>query len=146
MRKEPYFEWNEDTGMTTCIFEDNQGRIFVGTANCHPDDEDMKSRRTGEEIAFRRARIELMRTMRDEVKIELHALNQLYYSMNLSKQFNPKSYENRMLQRQIRMKTFDLDTIKEMLTTEKQSLKKLIQEKDDFYNQIRNHRNKAKII
>ena len=146
MRKEPYFEWNEDMGLTTCIFEDNKGRIFVGTATCHPDDEDMKSRRTGEEIAFRRARIELIKAMREEVKIELRVLNQLYYSMNQNTRFNSKSYENKMLQRQIRMKTFDLDTIKEMLTTEQQSLKKLIQEKDDFYKQVRNHRNKAKTI
>ena len=143
---EPIFEWVEELGQTTCVIEDKQGHIFVGTATCHDDDQDMKSRRTGEEIAYRRARIEQMKYIRDEVKTELKALNQLYFSMKHSSHFNPKSYENKMLQRQIRGKNFDLDTIKEMLTTERENLKTLIQEKDKFYNQIRTHRNKAKTI
>lgn len=146
MRKEPYFEWNAEDGQTYCIITDNTGKIFCGTATCHEDDKDMMSRRTGEEIAFRRARMEQMRYIRDNIKIELQALKQLYYSMNRSKHFNPKSYENKMLQRQIRMKTFDLDTIKEMLATERENLKELLQEKDKFYKQIRAHRNKAKNI
>lgn len=143
---EPIFEWVEELGQTTCVIEDKQGHIFVGTATCHDDDQDMKSRRTGEEIAYRRARIEQMKYIRDEVKTELKALNQLYFSMKHSSHFNPKSYENKMLQRQIRGKNFDLDTIKEMLTTERENLKTLIQEKDKFYNQIRAHRNKDKTI
>ena len=106
----------------------------------------MKSRRTGEEIAYRRARIEQMRHIRENVKLELQALNQLYYSMKHSMRFNPNSYENKMLQRQIRGKTFDLDTIKEMLATERENLKNMLQEKDKFYNQVRAHRSKAKTI
>lgn len=146
MHKEPVFEWNEELGQAYCIITDAQGHTFIGMATCHPDDTDMVSRRTGEEIAFRRARMEQMRSVRDNIKIELQALKQLYYSMNRSKNFDPKSYENKMLQRQIRLKTFDLDTIKELLTTERENLTELIQEKDKFYKQIRAHRNKAKII
>lgn len=144
--KEPYFEWVEEFGQTTCILEDNKHRIFIGTATCHPDDMDMVSRRTGEEIAFRRARIENMCAVRSDLQTELRALNQLYYSMNKSKKFNEKSYENKMLQRQIRAKQFDLDTIKEMLATERENLNTLIKEKDKFYQQVRAHRNKAKTI
>lgn len=146
MRKEPVFEWNEEIGQAYCVITDKKDRVFVGTATCHPDDADMKSRRTGEEIAFRRARIESMRAVRSDLQNELDALNQLYYSMKQSTRFNPKSYENIMLQRRIRATTFDLDTIKEMLATERENLRNLIQEKDKFYNQIRAHRNKVNSI
>lgn len=143
---EPIFEWIEDIGQTTCVIEDKQGHIFVGTATCHDDDTDMKSRRTGEEISYRRARIEQMCFIRNEINTELKALKQLYYSMKHSSKFNPKSYENIMLQRQIRGKEFDLDTIKEMLATERENLKNFLQEKDKFYNQVRAHRIKAKTL
>lgn len=66
--------------------------------------------------------------------------------MKQSTRFNPKSYENMMLQRRIRAINFDLDTIKEMLATERESLRDLIQEKDKFYCQVRAHRNKVKTI
>ena len=146
MWKEPYFDWVEELGQATCVITDAQGHVYIGTATCHPDDDDIKSRRTGEEIAFRRARMESLRAMRDSLKTEIATLNQLYYSMNQSSHFNENSYENKMLQRRIRMKTFDLDTIKEMLATEYENLTALIKEKDDFYNQVRKHRNKAKSI
>lgn len=146
MRKEPVFEWNEEIGQAYCVITDKKDRVFVGTATCHPDDADMKSRRTGEEIAFRRARIESMRAVRSDLQTKLDELNQLYYSMKQSTRFNPKSYENIMLQRRIRATTFDLDTIKEMLATERENLRNLIQEKDKFYNQIRAHRNKVNSI
>ena len=96
MRKEPHFEWDENLGQATCIIEDSQQRVFFGLATCHGDDMDMKSRRTGEEIAFRRARMDYLRQQRDDILLELKALKQLYYSMNQSKRFNPKSYENTM--------------------------------------------------
>lgn len=95
--KEPYFDWNEVTGSTMCAIEDQKGRVFIGTAMCHEDDKDMKSRRTGEEISYRRARIEQLRTLRSDLKLELKALKQLYYSMKHSSHFNSKSYENKML-------------------------------------------------
>ena len=144
--REPIFEWNEEIGQAYCVITDKKDRVFVGTATCHPDDADMKSRRTGEEIAFRRARIESMRAVRTDLQSELGALNQLYYSMKQSTRFNPKSYENIMLQRRIRAINFDLDTIKEMLTTERESLRDLIQETDKFSSQVRAHRNKVKTI
>lgn len=144
MCKEPYFEWNEADGQALCIIEDNQGRLFIGTATCHENDRDMMNRRTGEEIAYRRAKIENLKTIRADLKLQLKALNQLYYSMNTSKHFNSKSYENKMLQRQLRAKNFDLATIKEMLATEQENLRTFLTEKEEFYKKVRSHRNKAK--
>lgn len=97
MYKEPYFEWDEQNHQALCIIEDNKGRLFIGTATCHEDDIDMVSCRTGEEIAYRRAKIENLKTIKADLKLQISALNQLYYSMNTSKKFNSKSYENRML-------------------------------------------------
>ena len=139
MKNEPIFSWNEETGTASCILGSNE-KIYTGFAQCHQDDADMKGEKTGCEIAFRRAKIHALRGYRDELKIKLSALNQLFYTMNKSKHFNPKSYENKMLQRQIRMTNFDLDTAKEMIATEEQNLREYIQKKDEFYNHTRARR------
>ena len=136
MKHEPIFNWDEDAGVASCILSDGE-KVFTGFAQCHPDDKDMSSEKTGCEIAFRRARINALRGYRDELKIKLKALNQLFYSMNKSYRFNEKSYENKMLQRQIRMIDFDLTTTKEMIATEEQSLRQYLSKKDKFYTKTR---------
>lgn len=143
MKHEPIFSWDEETGIAYCLLTDYQSQFYSGMAQCHPDDIDMKSEKTGEEIAFKRAKISALRGYRDELKLKLKTLNELYYSINQSNKFNPKSYENKMLLRKIRMTTFDLATVKEMITVEQQSLKDLIQKKDKFYNKIRENRKKV---
>lgn len=136
MKHEPIFNWDEDAGVASCILSDGE-KVFTGFAQCHPDDRDMSSEKTGCEIAFRRARINALRGYRDELKIKLKALNQLFYSMNRSYRFNEKSYENRMLQRQIRMINFDLTTTKEIIATEEQNLRQYLSDKDKFYTKTR---------
>jgi len=112
--------------------------MAIGTAMCHEDDVDMMSWRTGEEIAFKRAKMDALRIHRDcDLKPQLAALKQLYYSMKHSSKFNPNSYENRMLQRQIRAIEFELTTIKEMLVYEHQNLRDYIKGKDKLYQKIR---------
>lgn len=142
MKNEPIFHWDENTGVSSCILSDGE-RVYTGFARCHPGDSDMASEKTGCEIALRRARIAALKGYRDELKIRLSALNQYYYSMNMSYKFNEKSYENRMLQRQIRQINFDLDTTKEMIADEELSLRTYIKNKDVFYTQIRKRRQKA---
>ena len=142
MKNEPIFHWDEATGVSSCILSDGE-KVYTGFARCHPDDEDMKGEKTGCEIALRRAKIAALRGYRDELKIRLSALNQYYHSMNMSYRFNEKSYENKMLQRQIRQIKFDLDTTKEMIATEELSLRAYIKSKDVFYTQTRKRRQKA---
>ena len=144
MKNEPIFNWDEETGIASCILSDGE-KVYTGFAQCHPDDEDMKGEKTGCEIALKRAKINALRGYRDELKIRLSALNQYYYSMNMSHRFNEKSYENKMLQRQIRQIKFDLDTTKEIIATEELSLKAYIKSKDIFYTQTRKRRQKANI-
>ena len=142
MKHEPIFSWDEETGMASCILTDGQ-KYYTGFAQCHPEDVDMKGEKTGCEIALKRAKINALRGYRDELKTKNAALKQLYFSMNKSKHFNEKSYENRMLQRQIRMINFDLATTKEMIATEEQNLRTYLSEKDSFYKKIRLNRKKA---
>lgn len=142
MTKEPYFDWDEETGRCLCAIEDEKHRPFIGTATCHPTDFDMISRRTGEEIAYRRARLELIAAAREDIKTQLGAYKQLYYSMKHSRRYNDKSYEARMLKRFIHRFEEDLATAKEVLADERASLKQYLEMKDRTYESIRAKRDK----
>lgn len=136
--KEPEFTWNPELHTATCVMQDQSGRTYQASAMCHEDDFDFESERTGCEIAFRRAKIMVLCSIRDnELKPALKALNQVYYSMAHSPNFNRKSYEAKTLIRHIRMTEFDLATIKEMLTIERQKLTDYINGKDKFYRRLR---------
>lgn len=74
MKHEPIFEWDEESGLASCILTDGQ-HYYTGIAQCHYDDADMKSEKTGCEIAFRRAKIHAMQDYKNELKIKLSALN-----------------------------------------------------------------------
>lgn len=140
MIKQPQIEWNEHTKMASCIIEAD-GEVYYGAASCHPDDYDMCSEKTGCEIAMRRATISAYRGYKRTIKIRLSALNQYYYSINMSKRFNEKSYENKMLQRQIRFLNDDLATVNKLIDSEYENLRLYIKEKDKFYKQVRYIRN-----
>lgn len=105
---------------------------------------DMASEKTGCDFAYRRACIKVLQAYKKELKTELRALNQLYYSMNRSKYFNPKSYENKMLQRQIHQKQEDIQYVNDSIENTKEELRYIIKEKDKFYQGIRKHRNEVK--
>ena len=143
MNNKPIFNWDAEQRIASCVLSTGT-KVFSGIAQCHPDDEDMMSEKTGCEIAFRRAKIDLLRDYRNEIEIKLSALNQLYYSMNQSKKFDNKSYEYKMLKRQINMYKFDLETVKEQIQQEQDSLREYIENKGKFYTHIRTNRQKAK--
>ena len=108
---------------------------------CHSNDQDMKSEKTGCEIANRRAEIMVLKGyVKNELKPRLRALKQLYYSMNRSKYFNEKSYENKMLQSQIRVIKNELDTTNQIIAELEYDLSRYLDEKDKFYKKIRHLR------
>lgn len=57
--------------------------------------------------------------------------------MKHSTHFNEKSYENKMLQRQIRMINFDLDAVKNFIADKRKFLKDYIDNKDIAYKKFR---------
>lgn len=143
MKKEPTYTWDEKEGIATYTIHYNN-REFTGKAICHTDDQDMKSEMTGISIANLRASILYFQHVRDcEIKPALAALKQLYYSMAHSKKFNKKSYETKMLYRQIQNYTFDLDTINKTIAVLKKNLYEFLIEKEHFYQIIRSKRQKG---
>ena len=141
------FDYSEEMGFTICRLEDKEGGIFVGTAECHPKDKDMQSRLYGEIISEWRAWIDYYRCLRDNnLRPQLKALKQLYYSINQSKRFNPKSYENIMLQRQIRLTENDLATVKNEIAMLKKNIKDYILKKDLDHAKIRTYKSKPKTL
>ena len=137
----PIFEFDKETGLSTCIIYGKQGKTFVGTAQCHPEDMDMNSRLTGMSIAEMRAQLAALRDIRDnEIIPELRALKQLRGSIDHSSQFNPKSYENIMLARQIRQKESALADIRELINMRYSELRVFLREKEKCYQGIRKHR------
>jgi hypothetical protein len=138
--------WDAENRIATVSIIDND-KIFTGTAKCHETDQDMCSEKTGIEIATQRVAINYLCHVRDnELQPALNALNQLYYSMNRSKNFSPKSYEAKMLYRAINRYTADLEAIKDEIKERRLILKAYINNKDKFYNQVREVRKKQALF
>lgn len=136
--KQPIFKY--ENGHAICEVKDDLGRIFKGEARCHPEDEDYASELTGCTIAEYRAQIEAARTYRNDTRIKLTALNQLLYSMNQSSNFSPKSYEAKMLYRQIRMMKEDLEIAKHQLAVLKLDLYEYMRDKDELFKKLRKNK------
>ena len=140
----PIFEFDKKSGLSSCIIVTKQSKTFVGTAQCHPEDMDMNSQFTGIAIAEMRAQIYALKDIRDNELIpELRALKQLHGSMKHSSKFNPKSYENIMLQRQIRQKESAIADVRELIGLRQEELRRFIYEKEKCYQGIRKHRAEA---
>lgn len=138
--KNVVYEWQPEEGLAICKVYYNNIE-FKGTASCHPDDIDMCSKMTGQTIAELRAEIKKLQHIRDnELRPQLKVLNQLYYAMNRSKEYNKKSYESKMLYRAIKNISNELDMIKEMLDNDRKFLKEYIDLKDMYYKNIRSRR------
>lgn len=135
MKKEK-FHWDPETGTATCTVE-FEGKVYKGVAKCHPDDRDFMSEKTGLDYAFSRARIAALKDYKHMLTAQLKAMKQFYYSINMSKKFNPKSYESKMLRRQLHLLENDLTTAKELLFAERLNLNNRIKAKDIFYKHTR---------
>ena len=134
-------DYNYSDGKATCtIITNDNNKVFIGTAICHEDDFDMESKKTGCMIAESRAYISLLKSVKKDLKIELKGMKQLYYSMKHSSKFNPKSYENIMLQRRIRFLENDLATVNNEISEGFKNLNNFILDKEMFYKKIRSKR------
>lgn len=130
-----FFEYDEDTGHATCELHDNDYFAY-GFAQCHAQDEPYKSELTGCCIAEARALIDLKRMKRDDIKQQLKALNHLQNTFSTSKKYNPRSYEARMLKRQINHKKALLVRINSEINEEIQSLRVYMKNKDEIHTRM----------
>ncbi len=126
------FNFDEENGTTICVMKyDN--RDFMGTAVCAPEDMDYLSKKTGQEIAFNRASVEVLKYDKFCLTQELKGLKSLYYSIKHSKKYNPKSYEAIMLRHQMNMRENDIAQLKVDIKTTQQYIKNYINQKDKAY-------------
>lgn len=120
------YNWDSDKGIAIVQIEDKNGNIFVGSAQCHPDDKEFMSEKIGYEIAEIRASLNMIRYIRDtETKPQLKILNHIFSNMKTSKQFNSRSYEASMVRRQIHILQADLAAIKELITNYNNHIREL---------------------
>ena len=137
----PDFIWDEDIGLMSCYIEDQFGRHHIGLAQCHENDADMKSEKTGWEISHARAEINKLKSyIKDELKPRLRGLKQLYYSMNRSKKFNADSYENHMLQKQMKNIENEIEIVKLAIDDLQDDLNQYLDNKDNIYKSLRRNR------
>lgn len=122
------YTWNEETGIAIYTMKDMEtNTTVIGKAQCHPDDKSKMSKYLGLEIAELRAKISVLRNIRDvEVKPQLKILKHLYTNMTTNKQYNPRSYEARMVRRQYKLQQQRLEDIKNTIQDCQEYLSRLI--------------------
>lgn len=131
--------WYEETGISsTSLFyprKNNAPIIGCGIAQCHPDDEDVKSWRTGSVIADYRAEIELCKKIiQDELKPGLAALTHLKGTMTISKKYNPDSYEAKRLNKEIKNLQKEIEETEKMKEALEKDLTTYITLKEEAKN------------
>ena len=139
------FYWDDQMGVCRCCLRYRNDK-YLGFAYVHPLDADMISEKVGQEIAYNRAMINALKDQKKNLKLELKGLNSLYYSMKHSPHFNTKSYEAKMLYRQIKMRMDDIESIDEAIQNIENYLKGYIDRKDALYQKIRLNRNKGNVL
>lgn len=145
-KREPIFEWDAEEGLAVCTLTDGV-KYFTGFAKCHPDDNDMKSEKTGCYIALQRAEIDYLKHCKNNViKPQLDSLLHLKSVVSQSKKYNEKDYMSIMLDRQILQQKCDYETIRDMIKNKERGLRYMIAEKEDFYQNIRANRAKEQKV
>lgn len=140
------FTWDPEIGEATCVITDKKENVFIGVAQCHEADRDFMSEKTGCFIAQERAGLQALRFYRDnEAKPALRVLEHLYSNMRTSKNFNPKSYEAKMLRRQIAVQKDTVTMFNDMIRQSHDYLRQYMSDKEKFYSDTRKHRRTAEL-
>lgn len=134
--------FDKQTGIAKATINYN-GVEFITHAFCHPDDMDVVSEFVGCEIATRRANIKVLQHIKNqEIKPEIRALKHL---KSLQEAHGETIFEKSYLitLRELLRLENELNTIKEMIATEKQGLKEYINAQEEISQIIRHKREKA---
>ena len=145
---EPIFNYNEHRGTTTCTISDGQN-TFIGTAKCHPDDQDCMSEYTGCEIAERRCKIKILQHIKNNQIIpQIQAYEHLISTMLNSKQLNPQSYEFKRIKAEYDNLLVQYSNIKEKIKYSKNELREYLinKEKVNKFLRLRKATEKEKLF
>ena len=138
--------WNEELGTARTIIHYHTKAgveiLGIGYAECHSDDIDFKSKRTGLMISDYRAEIDLIKGInRYEIRPSIAALKHVYCTMRNSKHFNENSYEAIRLKKELAHLMDEYEENKQLSVELKQNLKTYIDEKEAFYTRLRQGQN-----
>lgn len=139
MKVKEKFEWDEESGLASCIYEVD-GRKFVGTAQCHEDDMDMKSKLTGLSIARMRATLEYLRYERDKAYSAYKAYDILLKDIISCKAHNEKSLEFKRLKYMRDVNYEDYKTLQKIARELYNDIGNTINVKNDLYVKLRTMR------
>ena len=105
------YKFDAENGVATCYLID-KNNTHMGFACCHDDDKDFQSERVGLTLAEARAEIDALKHIRNTELIPAYkALKHLQDNMNTSTHYNPKSYEAKMLRRQVCIKENEIAAV-----------------------------------
>jgi hypothetical protein len=90
---------DSENGLTTICEIADKNNIYVGIADCHPDDFDFVSQYTGGHIAEGRAITKMLQSQKHEVRAQIQILEHGFGCMKASKNYNPDSNEARLRRR-----------------------------------------------
>ena len=127
-----YYSYDPATGESACLIADKLC-THCGIAVCHPEDEPFKSERVGLSIAEARAEIAALKHLwKNELLPGLKALSHLQTNIKTSKFYNPKSYEARMLRRQVAIKEAEINAVKQEIDVIQASLDAYLKARDEY--------------
>jgi thiamine kinase-like enzyme len=136
------YDWDSDKGVASCIIYYNDSITGVGSATCHPIDNDFKSENTGKQIAQMRAEIDLIKKINNyEIKPGIVALKHVYCTMLHSTHYNPKSYEAIRIKKELAHLMDELEENKNAIKEIRATLDNYIKEKDNFYKKVKEGQN-----
>ena len=136
--------WDENLGLAIATITDTtHGEVFTATAMCSPEDSDMKSKLTGQEIAWRRAYIKYLKYLKNYYSAQYKALNNFQKTIQGCKHYVPEFQIETLLRKEVKACYNTYIGLKEKINAEKQSLNQYISTKAEVYRKIREKRQKG---
>lgn len=137
--------WDEETGYALVILYDTKkDKTFLGVAQCHENDMDMKSSFTGLSIAQYRAEIEMYKYYKELLTTELNTLLDFEKSAKCCKHYNEDFQIENLLHKRIEKYRLSLIYVTNMIKAAQENLQKYLRAKAELYQKLRDNRKKKK--
>ena len=137
--KKTHFIYDKEAHTTICEISSG-GKIFRGTAQCHPDDYDFESQKVGEVFSHFRAIIAQCRYDKEVIDHQVTSLTHVLDALCRNPKVDRNSIECKVIRKQIKILKRDKEEIEETIQHAKAELKYLIRAKDELYTRVRQRR------
>lgn len=137
--------WDEKNGYAIVILYDTKkDKAFMGVAQCHEKDMDMKSSLTGLSMAQYRAEIEMYKYYKEKLTIELDTLLNFEKSAKHCKYYNEDFQIENLLHKQIEKYRLSLIYVTNKIKASQEELQDYLRAKSELYQKLRDNRKKKK--